>query len=236
MENLKAQKKIIDLGKAIVKELELDPGVDTLAKWMAHYVAEKIESAEKLNGKKKMHAEKECFETILKLWEHRWSIPRGKPFMKDFEPLFETLEKLNPTKENPFFYSPLIELELEKENNKKVTDEAESYFQAALRVDKLARSLIYDFINQAVSGIQLSEKRSGIIRNAIHLINHLDMRIIKFTSEYNKSMESQENNEYDEKKKRIEDIQKKIKDLEEFTSLKGSLLDRYKKELSEIEN
>ena len=31
MEDLKAQKKIIDLGKAIVKELELDPGVDTLA-------------------------------------------------------------------------------------------------------------------------------------------------------------------------------------------------------------
>lgn len=48
-------------------------------------------------------------------------------------------------------------------------------------------------------------------------------------------MESQEEDEGDEKKERIEEIQKRIKDLEEFTSLKDSLLERYKKKLSELE-
>ena len=232
MEDLKAQKKIIDLGKAIVKELELDPGVDTLAKWMAHYVAEKIELVEKLTGEEKSNAEKECFEAILKLWEHRWSIPREKPFLKDFEPLLETLEKLNPRKEVPFFYLPKIELE--KENYEKDTDKTESCFQAALRVDKLARSLIYDLLNQAVSEIKLSKEREELIKNAIDLVDYSDTKIVRITSAYNKSVEGQEDHDCDEKKERIEEIQKRIKDLEEFTSMKDLLLDRYKKELAEI--
>jgi hypothetical protein len=42
MENLEQSEKIIDLGKMLVKELGLEPGGDTLARWMAHYLAEKI--------------------------------------------------------------------------------------------------------------------------------------------------------------------------------------------------
>ena len=34
------QERAISLGKALVQELELEPGVDTLSRWMAHYVAE----------------------------------------------------------------------------------------------------------------------------------------------------------------------------------------------------
>lgn len=235
MEHLKAQQEIVNLGKTIVKELELDPGVDTLSKWMAHYAAEKIKSAEELTGNKKSATEKECIEIILKLWEQRWSIPNTKPFLRDFEPLLETLEKLNPKNEVPFFYSPRIEFELEKENNENAIDEKENYFQTALRVDKLARSIIYDLLNQAVSGIELSEERGKLIKNAIDLVDYPDMRIIRITSDYNKSKESQKDDDYDEKKERIEEIQKRINDLEEFTSMKDSLLDRYKKELSEIE-
>ena len=36
MEHLETQQKIIELGKTIVMELKLDPGVDTLSKWMSH--------------------------------------------------------------------------------------------------------------------------------------------------------------------------------------------------------
>jgi hypothetical protein len=103
MEDLKVQQKIIELGKKIVKELELDPGVDTLSKWMSHYLAEKIELAKTLKGVKKKNADKECVEIILKLWDRRWSIPNKKPFFSDFEPLMKTLEKLNPDRETPFF-------------------------------------------------------------------------------------------------------------------------------------
>ncbi len=65
------KEQVISLGKALVKELELEPGVDTLARWMAHYIAEQIAIAENATDDKKVEAESRCFETILKLWQHR---------------------------------------------------------------------------------------------------------------------------------------------------------------------
>ena len=42
MEQSEQQKAILELGKLFVKELDLEKSVDTLSRWMAHYVAEKI--------------------------------------------------------------------------------------------------------------------------------------------------------------------------------------------------
>jgi len=233
MENLKAQKKIIDLGKAIVKELELDPGVDTLSKWMAHYVAEKIELSKKLAGNKKSKVEKECFDIILKLWENRWSIPNKKPFFSDFEPLMETLEKLNPNREIPFFYSPIVQFGLGK--NDKKTEITATHFDDTLKVDRLARSLIFDLLNQAVDELELSGERGELIRNAINHIDHLDSRIIRITSDYNKSKKSQEDETGNEFKEEIENLQSRINNLEEFSVLRDSLMNRYKDQLSKLE-
>lgn len=53
MEDSEIQKRTMNLGKALVKELNLDPGVDTTARWMAHYIAEQIERAENSTGAEK---------------------------------------------------------------------------------------------------------------------------------------------------------------------------------------
>jgi len=50
MESSGMQKRIINLGKALVEELGLDTGVDTLARWMAHYIAEQMEIAKNAKG------------------------------------------------------------------------------------------------------------------------------------------------------------------------------------------
>lgn len=248
MEDSKAQNKILTLGKAIVKELELDPGVDTLAKWMAHYVAEKITLAERLSGNEKKQAEEECFEIISKLWEHRWSIPHNKPFLQDFEPLFETVDKLNPNKDVPFFLPPQFIFEMEEEikisetneiNNESDDSQAENlnpqtYLDSALRVDKLAKSLIANLLIQAVSCIKLSAEREDLIRNSIEAIDYPESRIIRITSDYSKSVESQKE-EADETQNRIAEVKSKIDKLEELTSIVKSLVSRYKKELLEIE-
>lgn len=247
MENSKAQNKILTLGKAIVKELELDPGVDTLAKWMAHYVAEKIALAERLSGNKKKQAEIECFEIISKLWEHRWSIPHNKPFLQDFEVLFETIDKLNPNKNTPFFLPPQFIFEMEEEIKISKTNEIinesddsqvenlnpQTYLDLALRVDKLARSLIINLLKQAVSGIKLSAEREDLIRNSIEAIDYPESRIIKITSVYSKSLESQKE-EADETQNRIAEVKSKLDKLEELTSIVKSLVSEYKKELLEI--
>ena len=50
------------------RELGLDPGVDTLARWIAHYIAEQMEVAGNATGEDKLTAERRCFDAILKLW------------------------------------------------------------------------------------------------------------------------------------------------------------------------
>jgi len=246
MEDSKQQDRILTLGKAIVKELELDPGVDTLSKWMAHYVAEKIVLAEKLSGSKKKQAEKECFEIISKLWEHRWSIPHDKPFLKDFEPLFETINKLNPNKDVPFFLPPQLifgmeefkpsdtnGIDIESDDGQDGNLNPQSYLASTLKVDKLARSLISSLLKQAVSEIKLSAEREDLILNSIEAIDYPESRIIKITSDYGKSLESQE--ETDETQNRIEGVKSKIDELKELTSIIQSLTSSYQKELLEIE-
>lgn len=73
---------ILALGKKIVEELDLADSVDTLGRWMAHYVAELIQQAEQTTDQEQRTAtQKVCFETILKLWDHRATA------LRDIQPL-----------------------------------------------------------------------------------------------------------------------------------------------------
>src|SRR5687767_11542563 len=76
----KPPKDVLGLGQHLVRELDFEDGVDTLGRWMAHYLAELIDKAE--NGgtaAKRLRAHKSATETILKIWEHRTSLP-GKAY------------------------------------------------------------------------------------------------------------------------------------------------------------
>ena len=234
MEDLKASQKIIDLGKSIVKELELDPGVDTLSKWMAHYVAEKIELTEKLTGDKRTEIEKECFETILKLWEHRWQVLGLKNHFKDFEPLFETLEKLNPNRKSTFFLNPSFPLDSINRPEKEEFNQAKLQFDYVLSIDRIARLLIKDLLNQAVCQILTKEKKD-FFKNSSELFNSLDLRIIELISTNNYYVNEDNSKGTEIRKERIVILKNKIKQLEEFDSIKNLLLRRYNDELAELE-
>lgn len=69
--------KVIELGKILVNELDIENSVDTLAKWMANYIAGKMVLLPTLSGKKQEAAKKECYDTILKLWYNRSVLPNG---------------------------------------------------------------------------------------------------------------------------------------------------------------
>lgn len=73
MENSKTQKEAITLGKSYVKELRLEPGVDTFSRWMAHYIAEKVIVSENELGNDRENAIKDCEQITLMLWNHRRS-------------------------------------------------------------------------------------------------------------------------------------------------------------------
>jgi len=93
MEKLKRSDSVIELGKRIVKELSMEKGTDTLGRWMAHYIAELIESAENCHDAvEKEKAEEKCFSMILKLWEHRSTLPRSINPIMDYAHILEAIE------------------------------------------------------------------------------------------------------------------------------------------------
>lgn len=68
----------LELGKQLVNELGLGQSVDTLGRWMTHYIAELMQDAENSGAddrSAKMHV---CSEAIYVLWSHQHELPNGK--------------------------------------------------------------------------------------------------------------------------------------------------------------
>lgn len=143
MESSEIRERIFSLGKDLVEELGLDPGVDTIARWMAHYVAEKMTLAENSAGDAKIHAEQQCFDAILKLWQHRSYYPRGQRPFENFEQVFQTLERLNPDNPKTYFYST------SSDDSNESTDNVQQWINAALVIDQAARVWLEHVFRQA---------------------------------------------------------------------------------------
>jgi hypothetical protein len=147
MEGSEMQEKVISLGKALVEELGLEPGVDTLSRWLAHYIAEQLACLDSAQGEEKSQVQHRCFETILTLWHHRSSFRNNHRPFENFEAIFKTLDALNP--ENPHSFYRFWNQDDEADNA--VSDEdAKPWLDMAIGIDKAARSWINFALNQAV--------------------------------------------------------------------------------------
>lgn len=83
MDTLKPWRTTIALGQRILEELKLDREMDTLGRWLAHYLAEKMEySASAPEGATGEATRRECVDLILRLWERRRIWPLSAP-LKD---------------------------------------------------------------------------------------------------------------------------------------------------------
>lgn len=95
---------VFALGRKLVEELGLDDSVDTLGRWMAHYIAGLMTKAETALGEDKDAAGRECFAAILDLWKHRAALPHGKRPFEDLEPIVRAIESLDPENHLPRYY------------------------------------------------------------------------------------------------------------------------------------
>lgn len=84
------------LGKRLVSELQLSDDVDTLGRWMAHYVAELIQDAERATGEDRAQKQAAARDAILAVWAHRAELPSGARPFAEFEPILRVLENLSP--------------------------------------------------------------------------------------------------------------------------------------------
>lgn len=214
MASSEMRKRIINLGKALVEELGLDPGVDTLARWMAHYIAEQMEIAEDATGDDKSKAEQHCFETILKLWQHRSSLPNGQRPFEDFEPVFRALARLDPENPTPYFYSNPSFRSSEPDDSGEDSDEVQQWLDVARGIDQAARVwLEYVFQQAALNAVD--EKTITWLENAVGLPASDDISIIVRFVRAEPEDESEETAERERQAKK-EELESRIKQLDAF--------------------
>lgn len=233
MENSKARKEVINLGKLFVKELKLEPGVDTFSRWMAHYLAEKITNLEHKKGEEKRALEKECFDVILKLWQHRHSLPSGRRPLQSFEPVLDLLLKLNPDKKETFFYTDRHNQDISNIEIKELESQSvEEWIKIANEIDKTARIWIEYALSQAANKSK-NKRTKEWIDNASGLSDNADTKIINILLDTNPLFNSEDYDKVDfSKNYAIEKLKKRISQLQKFSQLNETLLKAYNDELS----
>jgi hypothetical protein len=95
---------VIALGKRLVEELELGDSVDTLGRWMAHYIAELIVKVEAARSEERDKLSSCCAAAILDLWRHRSVLPNGKRPFEEIEPILRAIQSLDPEDDIPRYW------------------------------------------------------------------------------------------------------------------------------------
>ena len=85
-----------------MSELDYEDQRDTLGRWMAHHLAELMDKAENgATATERLRARKNATETILKIWEHRASLPGNAYPLAPYKDILKVLDRLRPN-DNPF--------------------------------------------------------------------------------------------------------------------------------------
>jgi len=161
----------------LVHELELESENDTLSCWMAHYIGEQISTTEVTEGDEKIFAEQRCYETILKLWEHRASLPNGHRPFESFEPIFRALDGLDPENKSSYYFTRPSFHENENSTDAPECDEVRQWVDVALGVDQTARILINFAFKQAALSAS-DENTKSWIENEIDLKSADDRSVV----------------------------------------------------------
>ena len=134
--SLTRSRAVLELGSRLVSQL--GAADDLLASWMAHYIAQLIEAAERAPAEAKAIAQESCAKSILELWRYRTTFPdRLRPFA-ELEPVLRTLASLDVERTDHRYYHQALH-EAETAN----TDEdTEKWLDLATEIDFTARLLI----------------------------------------------------------------------------------------------
>ena len=205
---------MLDLGRALVEELGLDPGVDTLSRWMAHYIAELIEEAETAKVEERPAKLAKCADAILKLWERRHQLPNGKRPFEDLEPILRALESLDPTDDTPrYFRSQRMAVDETEQNA-----ETRKWLDLADCLDYSAKNLIRYCLTQAAQTALDRSKNWVELVEAVGLEDDIDLPVIRFVTNESDILKDDEPN--DSVRKLLVD---RLNRLEEFKEMADAL-------------
>lgn len=168
---------VLELGQKLANELGLEPG-DTLGRWMAHFIAEKLKQIQTANPRDRDNRLSECCDEILRLWSHRRSFPGRRP-LENFEPVFRALESLDPNRVDipRYFYPPVEEDKDESEETREWLDRASDVEVAARAVMRFCMS------NAAEASMQQEREWVRLARQSLAMTGD-DARVIADLLDY----------------------------------------------------
>lgn len=206
------------LGEKLVAELNLIESTDTLARWMAHYIAELMVRAKQSDLPKRDEAQRLCAGAILDLWAQVRAFPAKRKVFKSIDRVIETIDSLHPDGE-PHYRNELWRSLDACANNE--DGEVEKLLTTALGIDGAARNLIHHILahasrlagRESTEWLELAQNLSDE-----DPLTELRIRIV-----------SSGRNEAQLENYRIEQLEKRIAQLEYFSAaaqaLKTSLVE-----------
>lgn len=200
------------LGEKLVGELKLLESTDTLARWMAHYVAELMVRAENTPLPERDEARKSCARAILDLWAQARAFPATTTAFESVDRVIETIASLHPDG-GPRYRNDLWRALDARANNG--DNEVEELLATALGIDGAARNLIHHVLAHAsrVAGRDSAEW--------LELAQHLDEEDPLTELRVRIVMAGRE--EAQLKNHRIEQLEKRIAQLEHFSAAAKAL-------------
>jgi len=192
---------------------------------MAHFVAELIAKAETATGYNKASAERECFDAILALWRHRGELPSGKRPYEELEPVIRAIESLDPEDDTPRYYRTVRAPKAQGEEK----SESEFWLDMVSGLDYSAKLLIGYCLSQAAGAaidnsnewVKLAEQAGAADESPEILIRFIsDKADLGKTSDPNSAVRRQ--------------LQDRIKRLEGFAALAGTLVGELKAHLEAL--
>ena len=215
---------VVALGKKLVDELGLDQSVDTLGRWMAHYMAEKIEAAECATGDARDQKMAECRDAILKLWAHRSELPNVQRPFKEFERLFRALRSLDLDDPTPRYF-PQASVAVEQDEE---SDATKRWLKKASAIDYAAKALIRYCLANAVQDAVDKSRDWIALAEAIAKDEETDIRAIRAIVEGAEDLKSE--NPDDKARARMEEL---VDKLEAFTAASNELSSHLRAQLDQ---
>jgi hypothetical protein len=132
MDNSELSREVIELGKRLVAEAGIDDHErDSLGRWLAHDIAQKMSDADRLTGPEGAAARDACAAAIYRLWEHRAVVPRTQRPFASIETAVQVLERLDlASSANRYFPEPQRH------------QSSDTWLSKAVAIDRAARVLL----------------------------------------------------------------------------------------------
>jgi hypothetical protein len=134
----------LELGKLLAGQLEQ---TDTLGRWIAHHLAERMTSLEKKTGSERDTAETEVADLILRLWSIRRQLPGDRLPLADVDEVEAAIERLSPGR-RPWAYFGAFATDTAPSPGE---TETSTTLKAAQLVDRLAGDLVHGLIGRAAA-------------------------------------------------------------------------------------